>query len=189
MNKYITKLAAVAFLTLGISLTLAQAQGVFRSDMAEHQPGGVSMFGGVAFFSMDGSVGEFQIAVVYPFTGSFTPTIYTPAGSLTFLLGAGEPRTYSGCDPFRYNPFLPPTSELPDGYECPSLTTGTHYVGSFQSSPDIYADLLAGRGEFRLLSDSGVVLSGSMSVVPEPSTLVLLMCGATLLLRRTGRRA
>jgi hypothetical protein len=164
----------------------AQAQGIFRADMAEQQPGGVSFFGGVGYFRITPDIGQFEIAIV-AFTERFTPIIYTPAGSLTFSLGAGEPRIYSGCDPFQYHPFLPPPSYSPAGYECPAFMTGAHYAGSFQPSPDVFADLLAGRGEFRLLSDSGTLLTGAIAVVPEPSTLGLFLCGAFVFAFRVRR--
>jgi hypothetical protein len=174
-------------LTAVVMTSQAQAQGIFRADMAEQQPGGVSFFGGVGYFNIAPDIGQFEVAIV-AFTGSFTPTIYTPAGSVIFSLGSGEPRIYSGCDPFKYHPFLPLPSDPPGGYECPAFMTGTHYTGSFQSSPEVFADLLAGRGEFRLLSDSGTLLSGAIAVVPEPSLSTLLLIGLAPLIWRRVRR-
>ncbi len=181
MHTAITKSLLASLVISTASLSSARGQGVLRATVSQLQPGGAQLLGGVGYFRMGSELGEFEVAVLYPFTESFTPTIYTPAGSLTFSLGSGEPRIYSGCRALEFSTFLPPPPPLP--YECPAFMTGTHYTGSFQSSSDILAELLAGHGELRLLSGSGTLLSGTMDVVvvPEPSTIVLFIGGVALL--------
>ena len=181
MHTFITKSLLAALVLSSTSFLSARGQGVLRATVSQLQPGGAQLRGGVGYFRMGSDLGEFEVAVLYPFTESFTPTIYTPAGSLTFSLGSGEPRIYSGCHALEFSTFLPPPPLLP--YECPAFMTGTHYTGSFQSSGDILAELLAGHGELRLLSGSGTLLSGTMDavVVPEPSTIALFVGGVVLL--------
>mgnify|MGYP000044182651 CR=1 FL=1 len=181
MQTLITKLSVAAVVVLATSLLPARGQGVLRATFSQLQPGGAQLLGGVGYFRVGPQNGDFEVAVISPFTESFTPTIYTPAGSLAFSLGAGEPRTYSGCYALEFSTFLPPPPILP--YDCDNITWGTHYTGSFSLPSDIFSELLAGRGEFRLLSDSGTFLSGTMDVVliPEPSTAGLFLCGAIAL--------
>ena len=170
MNTTATKLCSLGFVFLAGSSLLAEAEGVFRADLGQQVAENVWLFGGVGYFKIGSESGQFEIAVVDPFGGTFTPTIYSPAGSLAFSLGSGEPRIYSGCDPFSYNPFLPPPPFDPSNppvFTCPAFMTGTHYIGSFASRPEVLSDLLVGRGELRLLSDSGVLLTGSMGLVLE----------------------
>ena len=162
-----SRLWLAAFLTLCCSLPLAQAQGVFRAELDEQRPSS-NFFGGAAFFSIGSEVGYFQVAVLYPFGGNLTPTIHTAAGALTFSLGVGTKRYWCGCDPFSYNPFLPAPIGPHMGPSCDSCFIGTNYVGSFISSPEVFAELAAGRGEFRMVSDSGVVLNGLIEIEPIP---------------------
>ncbi len=179
-----------AIVVSAASLSSVRGQGVLRADVSQLLPSGSHLLGGVGYFRMGPELGEFEVAILSPFTGSFTPTIYTPAGSLTFSLGSGVPRIYSGCYMFEFSTFLPPPP--PPEFDCHQFTTGTHYTGSFQSSSDILPELLAGHGELRLVSGSGTLLSGTMDVlvVPEPSTIALLGAGVVLSawsLRNTNR--
>lgn len=119
-------------------------------------------YGGFGSFTSDSTSGNFQVNVVDPYAGgSFSPRIITPAGSLSFLLGSGTPSTYP------FGPFG-------------DLLYGVQYTGTFSSTSAVYGDLLSGLGVFQLSSDSGVVLSGTISTVPEPSTITILLFGAAV---------
>lgn len=187
MKTLLTKPFLAALVLLAASLSSARGQGVLRATASQLQSGGAQFLGGVGYFRVGPETADFEVAVVYPFTESFTPTIHTPAGSLSFSLGAGEPRIYSGCRALEFSTFLPPPPPLP--YECPAFMEGTHYTGSFSLPSDIVAELLAGRGEFHLLSEFGTLLSGAMDVVlvPEPSTLGLFLCGVVAFVLRVRR--
>jgi hypothetical protein len=131
------------------------------------------MFGGVGYFRIGPQTGEFEVAIVVPFSGASGPTIVIPSGSLTFSLGPGQARVYDGCDPLEHHPFLPPPPPPnPWSYTCPSFTTGTHYKGTFPSSPELFADLLEGKGVFQVHTDSGELLSGSIFLAAKPGITV-----------------
>jgi hypothetical protein len=113
-----------------------------------------------------------------------TALITTPAGTLTFSIGVGTPCvfSYDFGDPFP-NPFISPQ---PTGSPAPLEELGEYFSGSFQSSADVYADLLAGDGEFQIGSGT----SSPMEVVatPEPGSAMLFLCGLMVLMRRRIER-
>jgi hypothetical protein len=165
-----TFLNSAALLLAGLVTTTGscQAQGTFDFDLWEQQPGGVMFYGGLGSLTSDASVGQFVINVVFPYdSDSFSPVIATPSGTLSFSLGSGVPV---------YIPF----GTFGD------FMYGTQYVGFFSSSPAVLSDLLAGLGELRLTSDSpAILLSGSLVLVPEPSSCVLFLCGLVFAFWRT----
>jgi len=154
-----TKVAMLVFALLVSTLANSQAQGTFQFDLYEQQPGGAWFHGGFGSFSILGDSGQFEVNVVDPYASdSFSPLVVTPSGTFGFSLGTGVPTIY---------PFGPFGDRM----------TGTQYVGSFLSSPDVLSDLLADRGEFRLTSDSpAVLLNGSIVAIPEPGECALLLC-------------
>ena len=145
----------------------SQAQGTFQVELSERN-GIFQFYAGFSSFTIDADVGQFEVNII-AHDGSFTPSIITPSNTLTFALGIGTPTEY------RWGSFG-------------DLMYGTQYVGTFPSSAAVLSDLLAGLGEFQLLSDTGARLSGPITVVPEPSVTALLLVGlAPLLLRRIRR--
>lgn len=148
----------------------SQAQGTFNFDLREEQPGGIWFYGGLGSLTVDGSVGRFEVKVVFPYENDrFSPVIATPSGTLGFSLGTGVPVRIpiGGFGDFMY---------------------GTHYTGTFPSSPILRSDLLVGLGELRLNSDSAsVVLTGSIVPIPEPSVCVVFLCGLLGILWKGSR--
>ena len=61
-------------------------------------------------------------------------------------------------------------------------------VGTFQSSATLLSDLLSGLGEFQLTSDTGVRLTGPISVIPEPGVATLLLVGLAALAWKGNRK-
>jgi hypothetical protein len=170
MKPAMIKVCVLALAVLTISVELAHAQAVFRADMHDQTEGGSSSSGVVAYFSIVSDSGRFMVGGP-GFRGDHSAEIYTPAGTIKLSLGSGQRSTFTGCFIEPPNPFLPPPPlpvPLPT-VTCDMQVHATYYVGSFQSSPEVFADLLADRGEFRLLADSGAILSGSMEVVPDPN--------------------
>jgi hypothetical protein len=170
MRRTYTKFEMLAFALLVSTVANSQAQGTFQFELYEQQPGGAWFYGGFGSFSIVGGSGQFEVNVVDPYASdSFSPLMVTPSGTLSFSLGIGVPTIY-------------PVGPFGD------RMNGDQYVGSFLSSPDVLSDLLAGRGEFRLTSDSpAVLLSGSIVVVPEPSLCALLLCAIASVLWRRAR--
>jgi hypothetical protein len=170
MKRAVLKFALLAIAWNLSSFISSQAQGTFQFQLWEQQPS-AQFWGGFGSFSVDPSVGLFQVDVVAPYeTDSFSPVLATSSGSLIFSLGTGVP-VWIQLDAFG------------DG------TYGTEYIGSFVSSPAIFSDLSAGLGELRLISDSPpVTLSGSVVPVPEPSAGVLFLCGISAVLCRGARK-
>ena len=81
------------------------------------------------------------------------------------------------------NPFIfSPPSQI----GAPLEIIGKYFSGSFQSSADVCADLLAGQGEFQIGSGP----SEPMEVVaaPEPGSAALFWSGLMLLMRRRIKR-
>jgi hypothetical protein len=157
------KITSLKFAVLVVVMSLStvvgsRAQGTFRFDLGQ-QVLNAWLYGGLGSLTVDASTGQFVIDVVDPYSSdSFTPLIITPSGMLSFSLGTGVP------------------ARIPIG-QFGEFMNGVQYDGSFSSSPAVFSDLLAGLGEIRLTADSGVVLSGSILNVPEPSGCVLFLCG------------
>ena len=163
--------------------TAAQAQGVFQVING-------SGLGVPIYFKIDADTGQFQIDSPALPTLPDNPTalIITPAGTLTFSIGVGTPAAWdNGFGNMFPNPFIPPPT--PTGGSGLAMM-GTQFNGSFQSSSDVYADLLAGLGEFQIVSGPTVYLNGSMDVVavPEPGTVALFLGGLMPLMWITYRR-
>jgi hypothetical protein len=152
------------------------AQGVFQ---VIDVPG----LGGPSYFEIGADTGLFQIEdPAFPsLPDNVTALITTPAGTLTFSIGNGTPCvfSYDFGDPFP-NPFIPPPP--PPGFGAPLEELGEYFSGSFQCSADVYADLLAGDGQFQIGSGT----SSPMEVVatPEPGSAMPFLCGLVLLMRR-----
>jgi hypothetical protein len=170
MKRTFLNSAALVLAWTVITAGSSQAQGSFHFDLWEQQPGGVMLYGGLGSFSIDASVGQFEVNVVFPYTSdSFSPVIAAPSATLSFVLGTGLP------------------VHIPFG-TFGDFMEGMHYTGTFASSPGIFSDLLAGLGELQMTSDSpAVLLSGSIVPVPEPGSCVLFLWGLVFVLwRRSG---
>jgi hypothetical protein len=177
--KLLSTLLCIGIAFLGATVT-GQAQGVFQ---VINVPG----FGGPSYFEIGADTGLFKIDdPAYPsLPDNATALITTPAGTLTFSIGNGTPCvfSYDFGDPFP-NPFIPPTS--PPGFGAPLESLGEYFSGSFQSSADVYADLLAGDGQFQI--GSGTSSPMELVATPEPGSAMLFLCGLVLLLRRSIKR-
>jgi hypothetical protein len=169
----------------------AQAQGVLQ--VTQISGTGVGYFG-AGYFLIDANTVQFQIDV---FTTLFSPVdtdnsnvqLTTPAGWLNFSIGLGTPTFFNNATGNEFpDPFVPPP---PTRVGSPLLTPGKQYGGSFQSSPDFYADLLAGEGQFLMVSGSTVYALGSLQVVaaPEPESYAVFLSGIMLLLWQRMRKA
>jgi hypothetical protein len=175
------KYAALALASFIGMATTAQAQSVFQ---VINVPGS----GGPSFFGIGVDTGFFQIddPAIPSLPDNATALITTPAGTLTFSIGIGTPCvfSYDFGDPFP-NPFSPPPPP-PSGPVAPLEMLGEYFSGSFQSSADVYADLLAGNGQFQIGSGT----SSPMEVVatPEPGSAMLFLCGLVLLMQRRIKR-
>jgi hypothetical protein len=168
MQSMILRMAGLALVWLLSTTVRSQAQGTFHVELWEQQ-GAIQFYGGFSSFAIAADVGQFEVNIIsHP--GSYTPAIITPSGNLTFPLGTGTPTEYWW------------------GTQGDRMY-GIQYVGTFQSSATLLSDLLSGLGEFQLVSDTGVRLSGPMSVVPESNVAMLLLVGlAALALKGIRRR-
>ena len=168
----ITVLALMCCLMMAIT---GQAQSVFK---AAEVPG----LGAPGYFEIGADAGLFQIdkAFIGTLPDNTIALISTPAGTLTFSIGVGTPCVFSldSGDLFP-DPFIPPPSP---GFGAPLEISGEYFSGSFQSSADVYADLLAGLGEFQIGSGTSVPME--VVATPEPESAGLCLCGLMLLLRR-----
>ena len=164
MRRTFLKLTVVALASFMNACTDSQAQGTFHVDFAEYQPG-YSLYGGFGSFTIGANVGQFELNIVLYAGDSFSPVIATPSGNWSFALGTGVPAEYRW------------------GTEG-DLMYGTQYLGSFQSSSVLLSDLLAGLGQLRMVSASGVELSGAIVLIPEPSVCALFVCGLLVMVCR-----
>jgi hypothetical protein len=174
MKKLILMLACM------VAAIAGQAQTVFQ---AENVPG----LGAPGYFEIGADTGVFEIdAVALPLAPSFsTAQITTPAGTLSFSIGYATPCVFSlGTDNLFPNPYIPPP---PPKFGAPLEINGEFFSGSFDSSPDVYADLLAGLGEFEV--NSGASTPMEVVATPEPGSVILFLCGLVLLMRRGIREA
>jgi hypothetical protein len=162
-----------------VTAITGQAQGVFQ---VINVPGS----GAPSYFEIGADTGLFQIdSTSLPLLpDNVTALITTPAGTLTFSIGVATPCLFSFDfgDPFP-NPFIP---QPPPGFGAPLEQIGEYFSGSFQCSADVYADLLAGDGQFQIGSGT----SSPMEVVatPEPRSAMLFFCGLVLIMRRRIKR-
>jgi hypothetical protein len=167
-----TVLALVCFV---IMANTGQAQSVFQSMNSQ-----------TSYFKIDADTGLFQIdsAFIPLLPDNETALITTPAGTLAFSIGVGTPCFFSDDlgDLFP-DPFIPPP---PPKIGAPLEITGEYFSGSFQSSSDAYADLLAGLGEFQI--GSGASEPMELVVTPEPGSAMLFLCGLMLLMQRRIKR-
>jgi hypothetical protein len=171
---------ALVLVCCGVTAIASQAQNVFQ---AINVPGA----GAPSYFEIGADTGSFQIddAAFPSLPNNTTALIATPAGKLTFSIGVGTPCvfSYDFGDPFP-NPFIPPPP--PSQFGAPLEVMGEYFSGSFQSSADVYADLMAGLGEFQV--GSGRSSPVKMVAAPEPGSAVLFMCGVVLLVWRSIKR-
>jgi hypothetical protein len=169
----------ILMLVCGVAAITGQAQAVFQ---AENVPG----LGAPGYFEIGADTGVFEIdAVALPLAPSFsTAQIITPAGTLSFSLGFATPCFFSlDTGNLFPNPYIPPP---PSKIGAPLELNGEFFSGSFASSPDVYADLLDGLGEFEV--NSGTSTPIELVATPEPGSAVLFLCGLVLLLLRRGIR-
>ncbi len=190
MKKIILAFAALA----GLAAVSTQAQEVFSVSKTGGVPGD---YFGAGFFSIAGNTGQFQIDVLNdPEPTAINPSfsevqIATPAGSLSFQLGAGTSTAFDGSlgtlfpDPYYF--------QL-SGAGFPLAIMGEIFTGDFASTPAIDADLAAGEGTFTMLTGPTLYAAGPMDFVgpsnvpaPEPGSLALGLCGTIPLLWRIVR--
>ena len=186
-----------------IALTLAcfvcvaattRAQSVFQ----------VADISGLAFpcyFEIGVATGQFQIdnyaygrfqngnLVLFPtLADNLAALIITPAGTLTFSLGVGTPTSWDNGNGNMFpNPFIPPPPPHPGSG---LAIQGIQFNGSFASSARIYNDLLAGLGNFEIITGPSEYRIGKLELVetPEPGSVALILCGIILSLWRSIRR-
>ena len=177
MKRLMLRNAALALVCYVVAAIAGQAQSVFQ---VVNVPG----LGAPSYFEIGADTGLFQIddASIPSLLDNTTAHIATPARTLTFSIGVGTPCifSYDLDDPFP-DPYFPTT---PHGVGAPLEISGEYFSGSFQSSPDVYADLLAGDGQFQVGSGA----SSPMEVIatPEPRGALLFIFGLMLLIwRRT----
>jgi len=171
-----TVLSLVCYLIAAIT---GQAQSVFQ---VINVPG----LGAPSYFEIGAGTDLFQIdnASIATLPDNTTALINTPAGTLTFSIGVGTPCVFSlDFGDLFPNPFIPPP---PPRIGAPLEISGEYFSGSVQSSANVYADLLAGLGEFQI--GSGTSSPMEMVATPEPGSGILFMCGLVLLLRRCIKR-
>jgi len=137
-----------------------------------------------SYFEIGADTGLFQIddPSIPSLPNNATALITTPAGTLIFSIGVGTPCVFSFDlgDPFP-DPFIPPS---PPGFGAPLEIQGEYFSGSFQSSADVYADLLAGDGQFQI--GSGTRSPMEVVATPEPGSALLFLSGLMLLIRRAS---
>jgi len=152
-----------------------------------------------SYFKIGAETGQFQIddypygqfqngnLILFPaLTDDLTALIITPAGTLTFSIGVGTPAAWHNDNGDMFpNPFVPPP---PPGPGSGLAKTGIQFNSSFTSSTGVYNDLLAGLGEFEIITEPS--RTGQMQVVttPEPGSAALLLCGLMLLLLQGIKR-
>jgi len=179
MKRPILRNTALPLVCCVVTAITGQAQSVFQ---VINVPGA----GAPSYFEIGADTGLFQIddAASTSLPNNTTALITTPAGTLTFSIGVGTPCLFSFDfgDPFP-DPFIPPQ---PPGPPAPLEIQGEYFSGSFQSSANVYSDLLAGDGQFQIGSGT----SSPMEVVatPEPGSAMLVLCGLMLLMRRGIKR-
>jgi hypothetical protein len=173
MKKLILMLACI------VAAIAGQTQTVFQ---AENVPG----LGAPSYFEIGVDTGVFDIdCAALPLTPSdATAQIITPAGTLTFSIGIATPCVFSLDSGNLFpNPYIPPP---PPKFGAPLEINGEFFSGSFDSSAEVYADLLEGLGEFEV--NSGASTPIEVVAAPEPVSVILFLCGLMLLLLRRGIR-
>jgi hypothetical protein len=112
------------------------------------------------------------------FNASLNPFLSVPGRSVAFSLGEPLPEvTPSQLNP-DWNPFLPPQSPVPAGYDCdgnpyfvtpgPIIPISEYYTGQVELPPGFLDELLADEGTVQLNSSIGGDIN--VAAVPEPST-------------------
>ncbi|PYJ63806.1 MAG: hypothetical protein DME24_00630 [Verrucomicrobia bacterium] len=137
----------LALALLGLS---AQAQGVFEAHLfIGGTPGGTNaiLYAGKFWLAFDGQLNaRFQAALApFAYSGVVSAELQTVGGKAAVTFGQGEDRTYTGCDPLDWNPYL----NVPRDYSpftCPAAMSVKFYQGQLTLNPAIGAELLAGNG-------------------------------------------
>jgi hypothetical protein len=190
MKKTFQQYIALTFTCFMCMAATTRAQSVFQ----------VADGSGLAFpsyFEIGADTGRFQIdnfaygqfqngnLVSFPtLPDDSTALIITPAGTLTFSIGVGTPTGWdNGNGDMFPNPFAPPPPVMIGSGLAQS---GVQFNGSFTSSAGVYNDLLAGLGDFEIITGPSEYRIGQMEVTatPEPGSAALLLCGLMLLIRQ-----
>jgi len=183
------KLSTVCCLLLACGTSFAQ--GVFDAPLSLSLGESAYLVAGIGYFRVTGSTVDYELAVYDLTAGSLSPVIATTSFESSFTTGLGQVITVSGCDFFPPNPFLPPPGP-PGPITCPAQMSWAYYWGAFTLPAEQVAELLSGGGLLRIAgtsgfpSGSGGEVQGVISLVPEPSSFVLLAVGLLWLIRSKG---
>lgn len=179
MKRPILRIAAFLLVGCMATTSASYAQAVFQIANAPNAniP---------SYFQIGPTTGLFQIddPTLPSIADNTTATITTLHWSVSFSIGVATPTIFSYRTGYPFaDPYVPP--QPPPSVIPPLEIEGVSFSGSFQSSPNLYAELLTGLGQFRI--GSGDISQIQVVATPEPGSAALFLGGLMLLLWR-GRK-
>src|SRR5437773_7535301 len=125
-----------------------RAQSVLEASLSTGTTGEAQLMMGKLWLNFDAQgSGQFQ-AVVARVLGGYvvvSAQLEVAGAAADLPFGQGEERTYAGCDPLGWNPYL----SLPAVFSsvtCPALMVGQFHEGQFALNAGMAGELLAERG-------------------------------------------